>query len=572
MDASISNPADRDSGADKNVPGGSNKPQKVNKGKKRQSDLEERRAAEEAEDAQLAQRMAEREAGVEEVREEWALALRRRIERHEEEIRELLAKEAEMHSSRGIRAPATSGAGPTKRGRGRLLNSKKTPRVQPSKVKPPRAPRKPKSVKPERNPSRGEEDDDEENFEDDSDKEMTGDNRCDYCRENSLVCVVPPVSQKNRWACTWCHKKKIRCLFSNVKDAVNTESAKTPKPRPAKPRRSEVNRADFVMPRTRGAVQCAEIHDLEAHCREMEEHIEILNQRFGVTYWALVNVLKNFDNENAKARKKLFNGILKTLARFEPVQLGNTKDKPPRKRLRVENRRETPISPESESETSADTHVKVWRKSVAEAEKPEEDEDVDVEMEDAAMEVGPEVFAEEAPEVQQIAERVPSVERNAGEITEGSLNIEGNTEIIAGETPNIKEITEVNAEQAANIERTAERAPSVVQNTETAIPPRVVPEVTPKVEESPVVEGPAGVPAGPGMMWVQMPAPDRVVKAEGAPVVIRTPIQVPRNGPRDRLEDAIEIDDDDDEMVVDPPTAGTEGNSEKVNESEESPK
>ncbi|KAJ7197574.1 hypothetical protein GGX14DRAFT_402503 [Mycena pura] len=49
--------------------------------------------------------MAEQEAEVEEVREEWAIATRRRIERHEEELRGILAREAEMHSSRGIRVP-----------------------------------------------------------------------------------------------------------------------------------------------------------------------------------------------------------------------------------------------------------------------------------------------------------------------------------------------------------------------------------------------------------------------------------------------------------------------------------
>ncbi|KAJ7197564.1 hypothetical protein GGX14DRAFT_574042 [Mycena pura] len=573
MDASSSNPADRSSGADKDFPGDSNKSQTVDKGKNRRSDSEERRAAEEAEDAELAQHMAEREAGVEEAREEWAVALRRRIERHEEDLRELRAREAEMHSSRGFRAPApapttvvvppaTSGAGPTKRGRGRPPNPNKAPRVIPPKVKTPRVLRKPKSVKPERTPSRGAEDEDEVNDENDSDKEMLGDKKCDSCKENFLVCVVPQYSRKNRRACAWCHRKKVRCSFGNVKDTVKVETAKTPKRRPGKP---EVTPADFLLRRTRGAVQHAEIHDLEAHCREMEEHIEVLNQRFGVTYWALVNVLKNFDNENAEARKKLFGKILKTLARFEPARPDDTEDEPPRKRRRIEIRRETPIGPESESETSADTHVKDWRENVVEAEMPEEFEYIDMGMEDAAMEVGPgeiaegtpEVVpamqnAESAPEVEQIAEQGPSVEMNAGEIAE--------------------ETAGTIAEQPPSAEEIAERAPSVVQNAEAAIPPRVIPEVTPKVEEPPVVEGPAGVPAAPGMMWVQMPAPDQVVKAEGAPVVIRTPIQVPRNGPGDRLEDAIEIDDDDDEMEVDPPTAGKEGNSEEVNESEESPK
>ncbi|KAJ7199589.1 hypothetical protein GGX14DRAFT_572622 [Mycena pura] len=505
MDTSSSNPADRNSGADKDVPGDSNKPQTVDKGKNRRSDSEERRAAEEAEDAELAQRMVEREAGVEEAREEWAVALRRRIERHEEDLRELRVREAAMHSSRGIRAPAlapttvvvppaASGAGPTKRGRGRPPNPNKTPRVVAPKVKTPRVPRKPKSVEPERTPSRGAEDEDEVNDENDSDKEMIGD---------------------------------------------------------------------------------------KTHCREMEEHIEVLNQRLGVTYWALVDVLKNFDNENAEAQKKLFGKILKMLARFEPARPDDTEEEPPRKRRCVENRRETPIGPESESETSADTHVKDWRENVAEAEVPEEFEYINMGMEDAAMEVGPGEIAEatpevvpamqnveSAPEVEQIAERGPSVEMNAGEIAE----VDENAKAIAAKSPAVEETAGTIAEQPPSAEEITERAPSVVQNAETAIPPRVVPEVMPKVEEPPVVEGPAGVPAAPGMMWVQMPAPDRVVKAEGAPVVIRTPIQVPRNGPGDRLEDAIEIDDDDDEMEVDPPTAGKEGNSEEVNESEESPK
>ncbi|KAJ7202910.1 hypothetical protein GGX14DRAFT_570593 [Mycena pura] len=572
MDASSSNPADRNSGADKDVPGDSNKSQTVNKGKNRRSDSEERRAAEEAEDAELAQRMAEREAGVEEAREEWAVALRRRIERHEEDLRELRAREAEMHSSRGFRAPApatvvvppaTSGTGPTKRGRGRPQNPNKAPRVIPPKVKTPRVLKKPKSVEPERTPSRGAEDEDEVNDENDSDKEMIGDKRCDSCKENFLVCVVPQYSRKNRRACAWCHRKKVRCSFGNAKDTAKAETAKTPKRRPEKP---EVTPADFLLRRTRGAVQRAEIHDLEAHCREMEEHIEVLNQRFGVTYWALVDVLKNFDNENAEARKKLFGKILKTLARFEPARPEDTEDEPPRKRRRIEIRRETPISPESESETSADMHVKDWRENVAEAEMPEEFEYIDMGMEDAAMEVGPgeiaegtpEVVpamqnAESAPEVEQIAERGPSVEMNAGEIAEVSENAEA----ITAKSPAVEETAGEIAEQPPSAEEIAERAPSVVQNAESVIPPRVLPEVTPKVEEPPVVEGPAGVPAAPGMMWVQMPAPDLVVKAEGAPVVLRTPIQVPRNGPGDRPEDAIEIDDDD-EMEVDPPTAGKE--------------
>ncbi|KAJ7228268.1 hypothetical protein GGX14DRAFT_554368 [Mycena pura] len=561
MDASSSNPADRNFGADNNVPGDSNKPQKVDKGKNRRSDSEERRAAEEAEDAELAQRMAEREAGVEEAREEWAVALRRRIERHEEDLRELRAREAAMHSSRGIRVsapapavvpPATSGAGPTKRGRGRPPNPNKTPRVVPPKIKTPRVPRKPKSVEPERTPSRGVEDEDEENDENDSDKEMTGDSRCDYCKENFLVCVVPPYSRKNRRACSWCHRKKIRCSFGNAKDTARAETAKTPKHRPRKP---EVDLADVVLLRTCGAVRRAEVQDLEAHCRELEDHIEVLNQRFGVTYWALVDVLKNFDNENAEARKKLFNGILKTLARFEPAQPDDAEDEPPRKRPRVENRRETPIGPESESESSADTHVKVWRKSVAGAETPEKNEYIDMEMEDAAGKIGPEKVAEKTPaihenvesaqETEPITEQVPSVERTAGEITEVGVSAEE----IADTLPN----TEETAEQAPTVEENAERAPSVVQIAETSIP-----EVTPKVEESPVqiADGPSGIAAGPGQMWVLMLAPDRVIKAEEDRVFLRAPVHVPMDGPGNRVNHPIILDsDDDDEMEVDPPAA-----------------
>ncbi|KAJ7224530.1 hypothetical protein GGX14DRAFT_557391 [Mycena pura] len=539
MDVSSSNPADRNSGANNNVPGDANKPQKVDKGKKRRSDSEERRAAEEAEDAQLAQRMAEREAGVEEVREEWAVALRRRIERHEEDLRELLAREAEMHSSRGVRAPAVV-----------------QPVTKPPKVKTPCTPRKPKSVEPERTPSRGEEDEDEENNEDDSDKEMTGDSKYDYCRENFLVCVVLPYSRKNRRACSWCHRKKIRCSFGNAKDTAKAETAKMPKHRSGKP---EVDLADVVLPRTRGAVRRAEVQDLEVHCRELEDHIEVLNQRFGVTYWALVDVLKNFDNENAEARKKLFNGILKTLARFEPAQPEDAEDEPPRKRPRVENRRETPIGPESESESSADTHVKVWRKSVAGAETPEENEYIDMEMEDAAGKIGPEKGPEKTPEVgpaihknvesaqetEPITEQVPSVERTAGEITEVGVSAEE----IADTLPNAEET----AEQAPTVEENAERAPSVVQIAETSIP-----EVMPKVEESPVqiADGPSGIAAGPRQMWVLMPAPDWVIKAEEDRVFLRMPVHVPTDGPGSRVNDPIILDsDNDDEMEVDPPAA-----------------
>ncbi|KAJ7230749.1 hypothetical protein GGX14DRAFT_384648 [Mycena pura] len=138
------------------------------------------------------------------------------------------------------------------------------------------------------------------------------------------------------------------------------------------------------------------------------------------------------------------------------------------------------VSKQSESETSADTHVKDWRKSVAKAEKPEEFEYVDVEMEDAAGKVGPEEFTKKTPErvqvmqnvesaqeVEQITKRVLSVERNTGEITE----VDASAEKITEAPPNVEEIAEAVPEQAPNIERNAERAPSVVENTETTIPP-----------------------------------------------------------------------------------------------------
>ncbi|KAJ7218158.1 hypothetical protein GGX14DRAFT_561479 [Mycena pura] len=459
--------------------------------------------------------------------------IRRQIERNEEERRALLVRQAQLHSSRGIRVPtpavvqpATSEVVPTKHGRGRPPKSNKPPKVvNPPKVKTLQAPKTLKSVEPEQTPSWDEVDEDEGeelNDEDDSDKELEGN-----------------------------------------KSAEKTESAKTPKHRAlkrrvAKPRRSEVDCEDFVIRRPRGTVQRAEFNELDASYRNMAYDLEVMNQCLDYTYWAIVDLLKNIDNEDVESRKGLFSRMLGILAGLAPVNRNEETpeiEEPPKKRRRVEedNHRESPDIPEMNVDLVA-----------AEAGIAPEDKDVDVEMGRSSGEMVQAMQnVESAQEVEQIAKRVPSVERNAGEITE----VDASAEEIVEESPNVEGNTEAITEQAPNVERTAEHAPLVL------IPPPVIPEVTPKVEEMPIIEGPAGVPAGPGMVWVQMPAPDWVVKTEDAPAAILIPIQVPRNGPADRPEDAIEIDDDDDdEITVDPPAVEKSGNSEEVNESGEMPK
>ncbi|KAJ7190074.1 hypothetical protein GGX14DRAFT_580176 [Mycena pura] len=232
-------------------------------------------------------------------------------------------------------------------------------------------------------------------------------------------------------------------------------------------------------------------------------------------------------------------------------------------------KRNRPPTLQSESETSADTHIKDWRKSVAGAEKPEENEYIDMEMEDTAGEVGPEEITEKTPEVvpaihenvesaqeaEPITKQVPSVERTAGEITE----VGASAEEIADTSPN----TEENTKQAPTVKKTAECAPSMVQIAKTSIP-----EVTPKVEESPmqIADGPPGIAAGPGQMWVLIPAPDRVIKAEEDRVFLRVPVHVPADGPGSRVNDPIILDsNDNNEMEVDPPAAEGEKDVEGAN-------
>ncbi|KAJ7218472.1 hypothetical protein GGX14DRAFT_560813 [Mycena pura] len=139
MPASTSRPAGSDSGNPHNTSGGSKDVQKVDKGKRRRSDSEERRAAEEEEEERLQAVIAVREADLEAADSALAEQIRRRIERNEEERRELLRRQAVLHSSRpwlpSVTPAATPAppavpvapkvAPPEKRGRGRPPKSGK---------------------------------------------------------------------------------------------------------------------------------------------------------------------------------------------------------------------------------------------------------------------------------------------------------------------------------------------------------------------------------------------------------------------------------------------------------------
>src|SRR6201996_24365 len=93
MPASKFQPAGSDSGAPQKFSGGSKDVQKGDKGKRRRTDSEERRAAEEEEEERL-------QADIEAADAVLADQIRRRIERNEEERRDLLRRQAALHSSR----------------------------------------------------------------------------------------------------------------------------------------------------------------------------------------------------------------------------------------------------------------------------------------------------------------------------------------------------------------------------------------------------------------------------------------------------------------------------------------
>jgi len=192
MPASTSNPAGSDSGNPHNTSGGSKDVQKVDKGKRRRSDSEERRAAEEEEEERLQAVIAVREADLEAADSALAEQIRRRIERNEEERRDLLRRQAALHSSRpwipSVAPTATSPAPavtpaisaapaapevspPVKRGRGRPPRGGKAPKppkkVAPKKAAPPR-----KEFSAHSSSGRGEEEDGSLHESDESDKEL----------------------------------------------------------------------------------------------------------------------------------------------------------------------------------------------------------------------------------------------------------------------------------------------------------------------------------------------------------------------------------------------------------------
>ena len=203
-----------------------------------------------------------------------------------------------------------------------------------------------------------------------------------------------------------------------------------------------------------------------------------------------------------------------------------------------------------ESSSSQDSFVRTWLEDIppafivggeAGATKPgeaEEETGKDVEMEEAVGEAGPEVVVEETPRaeeenpaMEEIAEPAPVVTTTAEQSAE-------------------------NAEGAMVAEGPDERAPSVVQNTEPAVERPEDTEsaaaqvVQPKTEESPeVVVGP-GIPAEPGMVWMQVPTADVEIKVEERPRRILATFPTVGPGARD---DPIVLDDD--EMEVDPPAA-----------------
>src|SRR6201996_524494 len=149
-------PAGSDSGAPQKFSGGSKDVQKVDKGKRRRSDSEERRAAEEEEEKRLQAAIAEREADLKAADSALVEQIRRRIERNEEERRDLLRRQAALHSSRPwvpAVTPAASSAAPVdpatprveppaKRKRGRPRKSQEAPKItKPAvakKIAPPR--------------------------------------------------------------------------------------------------------------------------------------------------------------------------------------------------------------------------------------------------------------------------------------------------------------------------------------------------------------------------------------------------------------------------------------------------
>src|ERR1700761_5254390 len=124
-------------------------------------------------------------------------------------------------------------------------------------------------------------------------------------------CVVPPKNNPTgRTVCGSCHKKKIRGSLSPRKRGEEAPKKKVccvPKPV-----RSGVEQ--IPIRRTRGAVQRAEIHDLEARLREYETDMAVLCQRLGYTYFAVVDLIKNLERTDVEGRRKLLGQMLSILA------------------------------------------------------------------------------------------------------------------------------------------------------------------------------------------------------------------------------------------------------------------
>ncbi|KAJ7191039.1 hypothetical protein GGX14DRAFT_579268 [Mycena pura] len=500
MPASKFQPAGSDSGAPQKFSGGSKDVQKVDKGKKRRSDLEERRAAEEEEEERLQATIAAREADLEAADSALAEQIHRRIERNEEERRELLRRQAALHSSRPWLPSVAPAATPTapvvpvapravplaKRRRGRPRKSQEAPKVPAKivvkKVAPPKIEYLARSSS-----GMGEEEDESLHESDESDKELEDGMKCEFCEVHGYPCVVPPKNNPTgRTACGSCHTKKIRCSLSPRKTGeVAPKKIVRRAPKPIRPESERV-----PVRRTRGAVQRGEIHSLEERLRDMDVEMAVLRQRLGYTYFAVLEIIKNFDNSDAEARRELFGRMLNILGQVAPEadeDFVPTKDGPPRKRPRIESRAESDFVPESES--SVDTHVKEWRLTVPandagspgslEAEMP--GNFVDVEMEIA---MGPSGGAEEtlavANEIAGVVaenpgalpvetESAPEGERETAEEVEAENLGEGPTVVanIEGVVPAVTENVPVAEDIAeATAEITAEEPPKIKEEEE----------------------------------------------------------------------------------------------------------
>jgi len=295
--------------------------------------------------------------------------------------------------------------------------------------------------------------------------------------------VVPPKNNPTgRTACGSCHTKKIRCSLSPRK--TGEVAPKKIVRRAPKPIRSEAEQNPIR--RTRGAVQRAEIHSLEERLRDMDVEMAVLRQRLGYTYFAVLEIIKNFDNSDAEARRELFGRMLNILGQVAPEAdedfvPGN--DEPPRKRPRVKSPEKSEFVPESES--SVDTHVKEWRLTVPtnfadppespEAEMPDNFEDVEMEIAvrpsggaEENLAVASEiagVVAENPGALPSVTESAPEGERETAKEVEAENSGEGPTvvAVVEGSTEATTEKSPI-AEKSA--EKTTEKSPVVKEEEE----------------------------------------------------------------------------------------------------------